>query len=34
MHADMNFRVEEGEFDVWLGRNAEQRIAGKKVYVK
>ena len=32
--ADMNFRVEEGEFDIWLGRNAEQRIAGKKVYVK
>ncbi|MBQ2460436.1 MAG: glycoside hydrolase family 3 C-terminal domain-containing protein, partial [Bacteroidaceae bacterium] len=32
--ADMNFRVEEGEFDIWLGRDAEQRIAGKKVYVK
>ena len=32
--ADMNFRVEEGTFDVWLGRNAEERIDGKQVYVK
>lgn len=31
---DMNFRVEEGNFDVWLGKNAEERIDGKKVYVK
>ncbi|MBQ7182206.1 MAG: fibronectin type III-like domain-contianing protein [Bacteroidaceae bacterium] len=32
--ADMNFRVEEGTFDIWLGRNAEERIDGKQVYVK
>ena len=32
--ADMRFRVEEGNFDIWLGRNAEERIDGKKVYVK
>ncbi len=32
--ADMNFRVEEGDFDVWLGRNAEERIDGKIVNVK
>ena len=31
---DMNFRVEEGNFDVWLGKNAEERIDGKMVYVK
>ena len=31
---DMKFRVEEGNFDVWLGKNAEERIDGKMVYVK
>ena len=30
----MKFRVEEGNFDVWLGKNAEERIDGKMVYVK
>ncbi|MBQ7182210.1 MAG: glycoside hydrolase family 3 C-terminal domain-containing protein [Bacteroidaceae bacterium] len=32
--ADMKFRVEPGAFDVWLGRNAEERIDGKQVDVK
>ncbi len=32
--ADMKLRVEEGDFDVWLGRNAEERIDGKIVNVK
>ena len=31
---DMNFRVEEGWFEVWLGRNAEEKISGSRVYVK
>ena len=31
---DMNFRVEEGWFEVWLGRNAEEKISGSMVYVK
>ena len=31
--ADMRFRVEEGWFDLWLGRNANERITGGKVYV-
>lgn len=31
---DMNFRVEEGWFEVWLGRNAEEKITGTRVYVK
>ena len=31
---DMNFRVEEGWFNIWLGKNAEQMIESKRVYVK
>lgn len=31
---DMKFRVEEGWFNVWLGKNAEQVIESKRVYVK
>lgn len=31
---DMNFHVEEGWFEVWLGRNAEEKITGTRVYVK
>jgi hypothetical protein len=30
----MKFRVEEGWFSVWLGKNAEQVIESKRVYVK
>ena len=32
--ADMKFRVEEGWFEVWLGRDAENKISGGKVLVK
>ena len=31
---NMNFHVEEGWFEVWLGRNAEEKITGTRVYVK
>lgn len=31
---DMNFRVEEGWFEVWLGKNAGEKITGTRVYVK
>ena len=31
---DMNFRVEEGWFEVWLGKNADEKITGTRVYVK
>lgn len=31
---DMNFRVEEGWFEVWLGENAEEVIESRRVYVK
>ena len=31
---NMNFCVEEGWFEVWLGRNAEEKITGTRVYVK
>ena len=31
---DMKFRVEEGWFEVWLGRDAENKISGGKVLVK
>ncbi len=31
---DMKFRVEEGWFCVWLGKNAEQVIESRRVYVK
>lgn len=31
---DMKFRVEEGWFEVWLGKDASQRIAEGRVYVK
>ena len=32
--ANMNHRVEEGWFEVWLGKNANERIDGKKVFVE
>ena len=32
--ADMKFRVEEGWFEVWLGRDAENKISGGRVSVK
>ena len=32
--ADMKFRMEEGWFEVWVGRNAEEKIAGGRVFVK
>ena len=31
---DMQFRVEEGWFEVWLGRNAQDKVAEGRVYVK
>ncbi len=31
---DMNFGVEEGWFEVWLGKNAQEKIVGDRVYVK
>lgn len=31
---DMKFRVEEGWFSVWLGKNAEEVIESRRVYVK
>lgn len=31
---DMKFRVEEGWFEVWLGRNAGEKVEGGRVYVK
>ena len=30
----VNFRVEEGWFELWLGRNANERITGGRVYVQ
>ena len=30
----MNFHVEEGWFEVWLGKNAGEKITGTRVYVK
>ncbi len=32
--ADMKFRIEEGWFEVWVGRNAEEKITGGRVFVK
>ncbi|MCR4922310.1 MAG: glycoside hydrolase family 3 C-terminal domain-containing protein [Bacteroidaceae bacterium] len=32
--ADMHFRVEEGWYQVWLGRNAAEKILEGRVYVK
>lgn len=32
--ADMQFRVEEGYFEVWAGLNAEEKVTGGRVYVK
>jgi hypothetical protein len=29
----MNFRVEEGWFDIWLGRNANEKVTGGRVYI-
>jgi beta-glucosidase len=31
---DLKFGVEEGWFEVWLGKNSEERIDGGRVYVK
>ena len=31
---DMEFRVEEGWFEVWIGRNAEDVVDSRRVYVK
>ena len=31
---DLHFGVEEGWFQVWIGKNADERIDGGKVYVK
>ena len=31
---DMKFHVEEGYFEVWAGRNAEEKVTGGRVYVK
>lgn len=31
---DMNFRVEEGWFEIWLGKNAEEVIERRRIYVK
>ena len=32
--ANMNFRVEEGYFELWAGRNAEEKVTGGRVFVK
>ena len=32
--ANMDFRVEEGWFEVWAGKNAGEKITGSRVYVK
>lgn len=32
--ANMNFRVEEGFFELWAGRNAEEKVTGGRVFVK
>lgn len=31
---DMKFKIEEGWFEVWLGKNADEKIVGTRVYVK
>ena len=31
--ANMHFGIEEGWFDVWLGRNAHERLTSGRVYV-
>jgi beta-glucosidase len=31
--AAMKHRVEEGWFEVWLGRNADDKVTGSRVYV-
>ena len=31
---DMEFRVEEGWFEIWVGRNAEDVVDSRRVYVK
>ena len=31
---DMVQRVEEGWFEVWLGKNADERVEGGRVYVR
>ena len=30
---DMDFRVEEGWFEIWLGRNANEKVTGGRVYI-
>ena len=30
---DMNFRVEKGWFEIWLGRNANEKVTGGRVYI-
>ncbi len=30
---DMNFRVEEGWFEIWLCRNANEKVTGGRVYI-
>ena len=32
--ANMNFHVEEGYFELWAGRNAEEKVTGGRVFVK
>ena len=32
--ANMNFRVEKGFFELWAGRNAEEKVTGGRVFVK
>jgi len=29
----MKHRVEEGWFEIWLGRNADEKVTGGRVYV-
>ena len=31
---DLRFGVEEGWFEVWLGKNSEEKIVGGRVYVR
>lgn len=31
---DMDFRVEEGWFEIWLGRNANEKVTGGRIYAE
>ena len=31
---DMDFRVEEGWFEIWLGRNAKEKVTGGRIYAE